>query len=173
MSTVTIHDFVDYPKLIDGEQIIAFNNMYCYVVEPYEQKGIALYIGFREDKIFIRFADWKSNEIDVRTDKSVADLLPKIPNVATLMKSAHINDICLYFSGGLLVDAMLAANKFMGPGMLRDVFGKMFKTQIVREVAVMDKAKVENSKGCILKPSRFRFTMIGNMPIPMYGLVNG
>lgn len=167
-----INEFLDYPKLFPGDSVL-FNNLYCYIIKQYKLSGIALYVGFREGSVYVRFADWFSAEIDIKNDKSIESYLQKLPALVTLLKSSGINDICLYFSDGVLVDAMLSANKFFGPGMLRDVFGKIFKTQEVIEIAVVNKEKIENSKGCIIKPSRFRFAMEGNTPVPLYGSING
>ncbi len=173
---IQINDFIDYHKPYSvTEKLPLFNKLFCYIVENYEQSGIALYVGFREGSVYARFADWNSTEIDMKADKRIEPILHTLPTLVTLLKASGIKDICLYFSGPdlILVDAMVAANKFMGPGMLRDVFGKTYKTQTVREIAICDDDKIKNSKGCILKPSRFRFVMENDVPVPLYGLVDG
>jgi hypothetical protein len=84
-------------------------------------------------------------------------------------------DACYYFSvkdQPMLVDVMIAANKFMGPGMLRDVYSSSFQTQEVIEVCTLDEDNLSKHNGKFVKPSRFRYLMAGDYPRPQYGIVD-
>ena len=76
----------------------------------------------------------------------------------------------------VLVDIRMSLNKFLGPGMIRDVFGKTFDTQQILKIDVMSEQLLEQigngsgsfSSGTIIKPSRARFIEIDGKPVPLY-----
>ena len=63
-----------------------------------------------------------------------------------------------------LVDMQLSLNKFAGPGMIKDIFGKIMKTQEIIKTEIIDNRAIEFiNKGTgsyegnlVIKPSRFR-----------------
>jgi hypothetical protein len=130
--------------------------------------------------------DWNGNTIDlasasdplslIATDflKSQAGRLVAISHAVGVKKAIYY--FALDTGSPVLVDIRLSLNKFLGPGMIRDVFGKTFDTQKVLKVDVMSEQILEQisnhieqfSSGTIIKPSRSRFTEIDGSPVPLY-----
>lgn len=177
MSTVKIPDFVDYPEFYDvGSNSHLFQNLFCYIIEPYPFEGSNLYIGFREGSVLIRLSDFKSNDVDMASCSGKhRDVLDKAPVMVEFMKASRIIEASFYFSHAkkdvILVDMMLSANKFAGPGMLRDLFGKIMPTQTVLDIQPLKTDIVSSNKGKLVKPSRFRYVLEGNHPRPQYGVL--
>ena len=86
------------------------------------------------------------------------------------MKLIKIKQAQYFFSGEnyedlTLVDMQTSLNKFSGPGMLRDLFSKIGKTQEVLKVELIDERAIEAIKvgngiyegDIIIKPTRFRY----------------
>ena len=71
MKDYIIPDFIDYPILFNvGEYSSLFNNLYSYVIDPYSiDTGYSLYIGFRDEYLFIRLADLKSNKLELNNSE--------------------------------------------------------------------------------------------------------
>lgn len=175
MNTVSIPDFVDYPtyyNVLDNLDI--FNKIYCYIIEPYDLSGIGLYVGFRGDHVIRRLSDFKSNEID-KIDITSGTILCWSDLLKEVMKSARVPDALFYFSvtngSPILVDVMISANKFIGPGMLNDLFGKIVPIQKTIEQSVLDKNDIIKYKSKIVKPSRFKYLTEEGLIRPQYGIV--
>lgn len=172
----SVPNFVDYPKLYNVlDNLKMFHGVFSYIIEPYPLNGISLYIGIRGEYVVCRIADFKSNEIgqeDLNDDSSIVLLWSQ--SLKEVMKSARVPDALFYFSVGdniQLVDVMLSANKFVGPGMLRDLFGKVVPIQNTIETIVIDQDEISEYKGKIIKPSRFRYLTEDGLIRPQYGIV--
>lgn len=173
MTEVTVPDLVDYPKFFKlSDQPELFRNMLCYIIEPYNMNGYSVYIGFREGHSFVRIGDFKSNNIN---PNNAEELVKYVDVLIELMKSIKVMDAIFYFSDTkkelVLVDMMLSANKFAGPGMLKDIFGKTFKTQNILEIEVLNDEIINKFKGNLVKPSRFRYLQNENIISPQYGIL--
>jgi len=172
----TIPDFVDYPELYNvSDNLKLFKGVFVYVIEPYPVKGYSLYIGFREDYSFFRIADFKSKEIGKDDlDQQSQTVLAWSALLKEVMKSARVTDALFYFSAGKdlrLVDVMMSANKFLGPGMLKDLFASVVPTQEVITHVVLDDEEISKYKGKIVKPSRFRYLTEEGLVRPQYGII--
>ena len=175
MKEYIIPDFIDYPELFNvSEYSSLFNNLYSYVIDPYPiDVGYSLYIGFRDEYMFMRLADLKSNKLELNNDnnKFVLKYSDKLFNI---MKVSGIREACYYFSGvnnPILVDVMISANKFIGPGMLRDVYSKVIPTQKISEIAMLSVDNFNNFSGKIVKPSRFKYVIEEKYFRPLYGII--
>lgn len=173
MTNITIPDIIDYPEFFRlSDQPELFKKMLCYIIEPYEMDGYSLYIGFREGHSFIRTGDFKSNNIDPNYTE---ELTKYIETLVEIMKSIRVMDAIFYFSSTnnelILVDMMLSANKFAGPGMLKDIFGNIFKTQDILGIEVLDDETTNKYKGKLVKPSRFRYLQDEDVIRPQYGIL--
>lgn len=176
-----------YPKFVPMDDRV--KDMLCYVVTHYGTTGLSVLI-FREpqeDKCSVLFGDWHGNTIDIVTDspnamtahaqRFAANDLQKF---LKLMHTARIEQAQFFFAVGpdglFLTDIQKSLNAMVGPGMVRDIFGKIFPTQEVRKVAVIDETAlrcIEKGTGTytdniILKPSRFRSIQNGNIHQPLY-----
>ncbi len=166
-----------YPDLLDISYLPNIKDSLCYVIKPYLLKGLSILIS-KDDKsenTMILFADWFGNKLDLldKTNKLVvaADefLKNQIQILINFMRLIKIKQAQYFFSGEsydemILVDMQTSLNKYSGPGMLRDLFSKIGKTQEVLKVELIDDRAVEAIKvgngiyegDIILKPSRFR-----------------
>jgi hypothetical protein len=153
-------------------------DLLCYHIEDYGSDGISVLIDKKDDNFLVTFADWYGLKIELTDTKSrlkdlAADFLGKnIAKLLNVMRMIRLNTAMYYFaidseSEFVLVDVMLNPNKMCGPGMVRDVFGKLFKTQSVKLVDKYNQDLV-NSKNLIVKPSMYRTVLVGGVEFPLY-----
>jgi len=91
--------------------------------------------------------------------------------LGALMEKARIPQAQFYFSGDKLVDIRTHLNKFVGPGMLRDLCGKVLPTQDIVDIQPLSKDVLAGINRCvILKHSSFKVIVRGNQMIPMYAI---
>lgn len=174
---IQIPKVLAYPGFIPLESAPSIKSVFCYVIKHYGDDGLSalVYRHKEDDQVALLFGDWKGNNLDIQTNnptpltdaanKFVAEDFSKFLN---LMYSVGIPQAQFFFGlqdGELvLADIQLSLNKFASPGMIRDIFGKIYRTQEVRKLEVIDDRALEYlEKGTgsydgdiILKPSRFR-----------------
>jgi hypothetical protein len=108
------------------------------------------------------------------SDPKLRVVLKYVDKLANLMKSAKIREACYYFSDfnkPVLVDVMISANKFLGPGMVRDIYAKIIPTQEIIEVVMLSTDNFSKFNGKFIKPSRFKYVMEDKEFRPLYGIV--
>jgi hypothetical protein len=176
--TITVPDFVDYPEFYTiSENRHMFGQRFGYIIKPYNfDNVISWYVGFRSNFMVTRFADNKSNEINIsKCDDShpVKELAKHIDPVANLFHSARIIEALIYVDSDKLnvVDVMTSANKFLGPGMVRDLFEAITGTQEVIEITEFTDEVIDKNPGAYFKPSKFRYVLDGKNPRPQYGII--
>jgi hypothetical protein len=157
----------------------------CYVIKYYQNVGISCLISRNKDDVVVSMGDWNGNVIDLGSkDALVLIAIDFLQNQAkrllAISHAAGVKQAIYYFAldtgSPVLVDIRLSLNKFLGPGMIRDVFGKTFDTQQVLKVDVMSDKLLEQiknragnySSGVIIKPSRSRFMEVDDKPVPLY-----
>src|SRR5262249_45335843 len=127
------------------------------VIRHYGKDGIAVAIVRqpKQDYIAVLCGDWYGNNLDlveVAPDnlteaclKFVKDDLPLFLKVMQLIRLEQAQFfLALDEVGALtLVDIQVALDKFVGPGLLRDVFGKVYRTQEVLKVEPLDGRALE------------------------------
>ena len=162
-----------YPPL--AHDIGLVRGVFCYIIKPYKLSGISCLIARSDGDVRITVGDFRGNAIDLLAKSSIAVIANEFLKqyLAILIqytKLVGVDKIIYYFSLRddntlVLVDARLSINKFLGPGMLRDVFGKRLPTQEVKGIEVLSNQLFEQLQAgtgifrddVILKPSRFRF----------------
>ena len=153
-------------------------DLLCYHIEDYGHDGISVLVDKKGDKFLVTFADWYGLKIELSDSKSrlkdlAANFLDKhIAQLLNVMKMIRLSTALYYFaldsdSEFVLVDVMLNPNKLCGPGMVRDVFGKLFKTQAVKLIDKYNQELVDG-KNIIVKPSMFRTVLVGELELPLY-----
>lgn len=170
--TPTILPYVPLLELKDVKPILG---RLCYFIEPYKLEGVAVVIYLSKGLFHVKASKWSgmtvSADLDVTKIKKgtlEADILARwIPHIIKIMKYAKIIQAEYYFSGMMLVDVRLSVDKFIGPGMLRDLFAKTISTQKILKVAA---ATEEEMKGitAILKPSVYKTIVAGDDMVPLY-----
>ncbi len=149
----------------------------CYVIRHYGTEGISVLI-LREpksDKVTVLCGDWKGNNINLDGDSGdriiqaalvfVQEDLPLFMQVMHSIKLPQAQFFLALDAEGNLVltDIQVSLNKLAGPGMVRDIFGKVYRTQEVLKVEPLDDRAIEYiAKGTgtyegdlIIKPSKF------------------
>jgi hypothetical protein len=148
------------------------------VVRHYGNEGLAvlIYRQVQQDQVVTLFGDWYGNNIELVGGKQtrLQQLAlqfaqgESLPLFLKTMSLVGIEQAQFFFGVDetelVLVDLQVALNKFAGPGMVRDIFGKIFRTQEVLKMEIIDERAVEViGKGTgsyegdlVLKPSKFR-----------------
>jgi len=165
-----VSKILPYPVL--SNDISLLKGVFCYIVEWYAQTGLSCLID-RKDGNRITTGDWSGNTVDLSAEDSTA-LLARLfiqQHAALLLEFTKIAgvEVAQYYFVVIdgtkfrLVDVRVSANKFLGPGMVRDVFGQRFDTQRVikidylnEQLAVQIERRIGHfGNGVIIKPSRF------------------
>lgn len=157
-----------------------------YVIKYYQNIGISCLIIHDNGNVVVSMGDWAGRTIDLANTKDSLALVAidflqnQAKRLIAISHAAGVKQAIYYFAldtgAPVLVDIRVSLNKFLGPGMIRDVFGKTFNTQNVLKVDVISEQLLEQintgtgnyAGGVIIKPSVFRFTNMDNMPVPLY-----
>lgn len=174
------------PRPISIEEFPGIRGMFCYVIEHYGHTGLSLMIKRDGENVVMTIGDWDGNIIPLDDVKHPLNIVANacLNSVAIMayqvLKHIKVDQAILYFATVgdkfILVDTRVSLNKFVGPGMLQDIFGKVLETQKVICIETLNDAIIDSimvgrdqfAPSIILKPSRFRFATLGNDPIPLY-----
>lgn len=174
-----------YPALLSGEECNV-HGIFCYIIEHYGNEGIAILIQhYHGAGSSILVGDWSGQVIDLTDSKHPLQVIAQqflSQHGLRLIQLTHLIKLpqCILYVAArnkpVLVDVRVSLNKFAGPGMLRDVFGKVVETQHVIDVKVLDDAVYHSiqsgaepfASDVIVKPSRFRCSMVGQTAVPIY-----
>ena len=171
-----IPEILPYPQLLPAEKAKLLEGKLCYFIEPYPLEGIAAVVFLSKGLFHIKASRWSGTTISAALDLTKikkgtpeAEIFAKfMPKIIGIMKYTKIIQAEFYFSQGkTLVDIRLSANKFMGPGMLRDIFGKVLETQKVIKTAPVSDEELKGATA-ILKPSAYKTIMADEGPVPFY-----
>lgn len=191
-SLVRVPTVLSYPEVLKLSEVPELSNQYCYVIKAYPLDGLSVVAArVKTDKgmqINWKFGDWDGNEINVLGTDHSADWVQKFlsdhsSKILSMMQSIHLYHAQFYFSivndDLCLVDIRTALNKFTGPGMVQDIFGKIVPTQtIIDKPVLFDEETLEKvataSKpyDCkvIIKPSLFKTIVRNKAMMPMYAI---
>jgi hypothetical protein len=146
-----------------------------YVLKWYRQDGITVLVRRepKEDAVVVMYGDWIGNPLDLEDNddekvsaclkftKTDLDLFIKMMQLIGLPQAQYF--LSLDDGELTLVDMQVSLNKLAGPGMLRDIFGRRYKTQEVIKIEPFDERAIEYAQrgtgtyegDLIIKPSRF------------------
>lgn len=165
-----------YPKFptIGGQPQL--QGVFCYIIAGYEP-GHSVLVKRENGEAGILVGDWNGQPLSKDQSKSI---LQEANRFIEVMRLIRLSQAQFYIDqSGNLVDVQISLNKFLGPGMLRDVFSKVMPCQRIIDLAVLDEARTrEISKNpekygnkVILKPSRYRFVDNNGIVAPMYAFI--
>lgn len=189
-------DVLAYPKFhsLDVVEPVIKDHL-IYVIRHYGRDGIAVLIlrDPNNDRITVLCGDWNGNNIDLDGDNAnhitQAALVFVQEDLPLFMKTMHAINLrqAQFFlaiddEGRLtLTDIQIAFNKLAGPGMVRDIFGKIYRTQEVLKIEPADERALEFiRKGTgtyegdlVIKPSKFTTfgPTVEDSIIPLYAEV--
>lgn len=181
-------ELIAYPDIQKLDKIPEINDQFVYVVKSYPLKGLTVLIYRKDENVYLRFGDFNGKIIDPTSNKNIQTFMDKYSSkFIELMKVTKIPQAIFYFSidksNLRLVDMRTSLNKFAGPGMLKDLCGKIIDTQEVIKTVQLTadtleaiKAGTGNYEGSILlKTSVFKTVTRGKAPklnmYPMYAKV--
>lgn len=146
----TAPKLLKYPKYT--QSINSVKDIYSYVIKHYNNNGLSIliYRDKQQDNVGIIFGDWNGNSIDLSVDSKYIAIINKffpetIQQIISCMNIINLKQAQLYFNieqEPILVDAQISQNKFLSPGAIRDIFGKMLKTQEVIDIEVIDERAI-------------------------------
>lgn len=153
-------------------------NVFCYIIAGYDP-GNSILIRREGGEVGISIGDWHGN----RMDKAAQPILEQMGlKLIEVMRLIRIPQAQFYFSAdNKLVDVQISINKFLGPGMLRDLFGKLVQVQTIIEMANMTPEKVVDIKAkpdvygkrVTIKPNRYRYIDKDGKITPLYAIIVG
>lgn len=180
-----------YPKILELKDVPEIEGQFVYVIEGYPEDGIAITISrdLKNDEVYLSINDWDGQPVDL-TDKNHPYQWAALDfathdssNFVGIMRSANIHKMILYISIDeeelKLVDLRTSLNKFYGPGMIRDLFAKIYSTQEVIKTIALDENTLDAIKigkgsyegNLILKCSKFKTITRGKELLPLYAKV--
>lgn len=175
----SIPSLLKYPPFIKFDEFgdqPPVKGMFCYVIKHYGHTGLSVLVYRQRDgNVVVICGDWNGNRLDLTaSDKTIEIELAnqflntdfmKLYQVMQLIKLEQAQ----FFFGIVekqlvLCDVQVALLKFASPGFVRDLFGKMCRTQEVVKLEVIDDRAVEyirngsGSYACdlVIKPTKFR-----------------
>lgn len=151
IGTSKVPAILKYPPFSPLNITNNIKNIFSYVIEHYGRDGLSLLIQRIPDKDDVRvlFGDWNGNIIDLRVPSKYSANAESIMNpksglivpLLAIMKTTKILQAQYYFSLKkelTLVDVQVSLNKFLSPGFVRDLFGKIIATQNVLAIEAID-----------------------------------
>jgi len=134
MSASGISDpkLLPYSKTLNIEEVPEIKGKFCYILEDYSDNGFSLLIYRKDDTVYFKFGSYDGNEFDMLNHTEYREQISKvfqhIHNYINLLKLTRVKMLQLYFavngSSVMLVDARTHYNKYLSPGMLKDVIAK-------------------------------------------------
>jgi len=166
-----------YPTLFPLSATPEIKNLLCYIIRHYGTGGLSVVVerhkADNDVDVGIVYGDWRGVRIDIKEETQSA-LAARyfhehhLKMFVETMRLIRIQQAQFYLGIGkddmVLTDIRLGPYKLTGPGMVRDIFGKLMKTQDVAKIELVDDKvldAIERGFGSyagdlILKPSRFR-----------------
>jgi hypothetical protein len=186
--TVKLPDLLSYPEIKKFDDMPEMHDQFVYIIKSYPTKGLTVLIYRKDAMVHLKFGDFSGKIIEPHGNKSIKLFLEKYcSKLVELMSLIKIPQALHYFvvekNTLRLVDVRTSLNKFIGPGMLRDLYGKIIDTQEVVKTIQLNSETIEGIKadkgsykgGLILKTSAFKTVTRGTSPklnmYPMYAKV--
>lgn len=182
--TIELPDTLSYPEILPLENIKdELINKLVYIIQDYDD-GIALNILINGEDNVIRFSDWDGKLIEpLDNDLALQITNNYLANILQLLNVIKLSKCIIYigrYKNDLaIVDVRTSLNKFVGPGMIRDLFSQVMETQRVNKVMPFEESTIEaiqDNKGSfegnlIIKPSVFSTIENNQILYPLYGRV--
>ena len=187
MSIVKLPDILPYPELKKFDDIPEIKDQFVYVIRSYSTKGLTVLIYRKDGNVYFKFGDFSGKTIDVNNKSAKIFLEKYSAKFVELMNLVKIPQAIHYFTVEKdllrLVDVRTSLNKFVSPGMLKDLYGKIVETQEVVKTVQLNSETISGIKGnkgnykgsFIIKTSAFKTITRGTSPklnmYPMYAKI--
>jgi len=190
-SKIVLPKIFQYPHVHRFDQVVPYLKSHlCYVFRHYGNDGIAAAVirKPKEDKVAIMFGDWSGNNLELDSpkpskhkDAAIEFAQRDFAIILKLMQAVHIQQAQFFLAfsdnGLILTDIQTGADKFSGPGMVRDLFGKSYRVPEMLKLEPFDDRVIEYvQKGTgtyegdlLIKPSKFSLFSPAKGPmVPLY-----
>jgi len=184
----------DIPSLLAYPDILEFKELtkhirgkLIYPIKYYGLDGFSIVIYRDKEDVCTRIGDWDGNIINLEKHSKGPEIVEYLNEnlraILTIMKYVNIPQAQYYFSMDKdirLVDVRVSINKFMGPGMLKELFEKTVKVQelIAKPILINDEnvSLIKEGQGpfkgnVIVKTSYFGTVEKEKALLPLYGKV--
>lgn len=166
-----------YPTMLPFCTTPEIKNVLCYVLRHYGVDGLSISVVRKPVKgdvnISIMYGNWRGVRTDLESDTQDARAAlffqdKYLTTFLETMRLINIQSAQFYAAVGkddlILTDIRLGPTKLTGPGMVRDIFGKLMRTPEMLKLEVIDDAATDAiNRGfgsytgdLIIKPSKFR-----------------
>ena len=189
--TSKVPSALSYPPILDLKDVPEIEGQFVYVVKAYPEDGLAItiYRDLEAGEVFLSINDWDGNPIDLTNENhpyqwaAIDFAQHDSSKFVSLMQAAAIEKMLLYISIDneelRLVDLRSSLDKFYGPGMIRDLFAKVYPTQEVIKTIALDENVLDAIKrgegsykgNLILKCSKFKTIVREKNLLPLYARV--
>jgi len=145
---MTVPSLLAYPEVLELDDLPELRGQLVYVIRGYPLNGLAVVIHREDGGVTIQVGDWDGKVLNPKENSLVQKFLDlNIQRLVTIMIHAGIPSALFYVTYQdeqfRLVDIRTSLNKFSGPGMIRDLFGKAMATQEIRKVIHLDDRTIE------------------------------
>jgi len=188
ISKTQLPKILPYPALLPfSDKINLIRNRMIYVINHYGTFGISVLISYSNNNVIVMFGDWNGNSIDLSdASNQFVPICMKFLNndvniFINMMSTIKLRQAQFFLaldsnSNLTLVDVQVSVNKLSSPGMLRDIFSKLYPVQNAIKVEICDERTIEsilNGTGSyggdlIIKPSNFAVCSIQDKETPLY-----
>ena len=189
--TFNIPESLAYPRILDLEDIPEVQGQFVYIIKGYPENGLAITIArdIKSGEVYLAINDFDGNPVDLTDENhpyqwAALDFAQQDSSkFVSIMRSASIQKIILYISVDgnelKLVDLRGSLNKFYGPGMINDLFSRIYPTQEVIKVTALDEQVLDAIKrgegsyagDLVLKCSKFKTIIREKEMLPLYARV--
>lgn len=161
---------LEYPTIPDITECQDIIGIYCYIINNYEP-GWSILVEHGQSTA-IKIGDWNGNLYDDNNAVVNKSLSSYVPLLLKIMDGIQISKAQYYFANNnKLVDVRISLNKFIGPGMLRDIFSGSIDVQDTYLIDSISSDKIDELKNIgkfVVKPSRYRYN---NDMSPLYARI--
>lgn len=184
-------EILAYPKILKLHEVPEINGQFVYVIRKYPENGLAIviYRDLNKGEVYLSIGDFDGNPINLTNEDhplqwaAVDFATNDSSKFVAMMKTAKIIQMILYVSVDgdqlRLVDLRSSLDKFYGPGMVRDLFGKIYPTQEEIKTTTLDEntlKAIKNGEGSykgdlILKCSKFKTITRNKDMLPLYAKI--
>jgi len=174
-----VPSLLPYPVIRDLNECPEIHGIFCYIIDKYAP-GISAVIKLDANDAGIIVGNWDGENASPKNkdewEKVEHFLNHTAYDLIKIMRHIRLQQAEFFISdNGRLVDVQLSLNKFIGPGMLKDLFAPVVNIQNSTELAVLDPDKIaelnNGERRFILKPSKSRHYMHDNKVLPLYACI--
>ncbi len=174
--SLKLPDLLPYKRIAAFDAVPELVGVFCYFLKDYDDSdGMSVVIKREGGVVHYKFGTLGGELIDPADTKhsqhkDLETLAIYGSMMASVMQLIHLDQAQFYWARQneklVLVDMLVALNKLAGPGMLRELFGKIVPCQ---EFIKTDFAPEQTySETIILKPSAFKMMVRGDDAVPIY-----